>query len=527
MPAKSGASVPVTVSVTGIFVVSLCLLAVVVAAGSGLGIDAIAPLVGGLVGIGCLGSWLLIRLLSPLGRITEAVEARAGGTLAPPLPDARRGDQFGQLARAVDRLTEALAAARAAPPTAADPTETAADDRLIDVLDGMVDAAMRSNEAMIMLAHMRGEIDAANGRVQGMASAVEEMVTSIREISSTSEAVNADAQQAEASAGDGQRRSQDALTTMGSIAGSIQKAAEEVDGLAAASEEIGGIVKEIEDIADQTNLLALNATIEAARAGDAGKGFAVVASEVKTLAGQTSRATEDIRQRIETLRREMDIIVGSMRESVSVVEQGRGAVDGLGESLNAISGEVGHVSGKMAEISSILAQQTAASQDISEGTTTLAGISAKNNADIDRIMSAMDDLNEALSDQVGTFASLGDGAVIRIAKNDHIKFKKTVLDSVLGRATVSSLPDHHECRFGKWYDALDNADLRAHPAYAALVGPHKEVHALGKRAVDLAAGGRRDEAMALMGDLDRASREVLARIDALLEAYAQSRRMAG
>jgi methyl-accepting chemotaxis protein len=62
--------------------------------------------------------------------------------------------------------------------------------------------------------------------------------------------------------------------------------------------DIGKITGTINDISDQTNLLALNATIEAARAGDSGKGFAVVASEVKGLAGETARATEDIRHRI-------------------------------------------------------------------------------------------------------------------------------------------------------------------------------------------------------------------------------------
>ena len=67
-----------------------------------------------------------------------------------------------------------------------------------------------------------------------------------------------------------------------------------VRALAEAAQRIGDVVGLISSIAGQTNLLALNATIEAARAGDAGKGFAVVASEVKSLATQTSRATEEI-----------------------------------------------------------------------------------------------------------------------------------------------------------------------------------------------------------------------------------------
>ena len=71
-----------------------------------------------------------------------------------------------------------------------------------------------------------------------------------------------------------------------------------VSELSKAASRIGDVVELINTIAGQTNLLALNATIEAARAGDAGKGFAVVASEVKSLAGQTAKATDEISQQI-------------------------------------------------------------------------------------------------------------------------------------------------------------------------------------------------------------------------------------
>ncbi|WP_417816137.1 methyl-accepting chemotaxis protein [Thalassospira alkalitolerans] len=77
-----------------------------------------------------------------------------------------------------------------------------------------------------------------------------------------------------------------------------QSASDDVGGLSEAVDKIKEIVSLINDIAGQTNLLALNATIEAARAGDAGKGFAVVASEVKNLATQTGRATEEIAAQI-------------------------------------------------------------------------------------------------------------------------------------------------------------------------------------------------------------------------------------
>lgn len=75
----------------------------------------------------------------------------------------------------------------------------------------------------------------------------------------------------------------------------------QIEQLQAEIKRVGSVAEKIDLVASQTKLLALNATIEAARAGDAGRGFAVVAHEVKALSGQTTDATNEIRQVVTNL----------------------------------------------------------------------------------------------------------------------------------------------------------------------------------------------------------------------------------
>lgn len=94
-----------------------------------------------------------------------------------------------------------------------------------------------------------------------------------------------------------------------------------IQALGNSSNEIGAVIKVITSIAEQTNLLALNATIEAARAGEAGKGFAVVANEVKELANQTSKATEEIGQKIQDIQQNTKNSVDAIGEITSVINR--------------------------------------------------------------------------------------------------------------------------------------------------------------------------------------------------------------
>lgn len=108
-----------------------------------------------------------------------------------------------------------------------------------------------------------------------------------------------------------------------------------INSIGERSDEIGKIVKVIEEIADQTNLLALNAAIEAARAGDAGKGFAVVADEVRRLAERSVQATQEIGAVIESVQKDT-------RHAVSLMEH---VLAGIVESIGKTSALVGEAAG--------------------------------------------------------------------------------------------------------------------------------------------------------------------------------------
>jgi methyl-accepting chemotaxis protein len=461
----------------------------------------------------------------PLSVITTAMRKLADGDRSIEVTHTEDRDEMGDLARAlvtfranaieVDNLHEDQRRQQHVAELERRRTRMA-------MLTSIVEAVILSGESVIGMARVRTDINDTNNQTHAMAAAIEQLVSSIRVIAQSSETMRNDSRDVEQAASTGVAASREAVALIEQIVQAVNAAAQEVRTLAAESGRIGEIVQQIEGIAAQTNLLALNATIEAARAGEAGKGFAVVASEVKNLANQTGRATEDIRTRIDSLRGKMSGIVGAMEKGAGAVEQGRDAVTAVGRQLEGIAGGFGSLTARMADIAQILDQQMTAANEVAAGTNYIAQASGKNDRDIVLVFKGFDLASARLNSEIGGFADLGARAIVEIAKNDHVTFKKNVMGALTGisDATADRLSDHHNCRLGKWYDGVTDPAIRGNAAFIALAGPHERVHAAGREVLRQHEAGHIDGALAEAERLEAVSHEVLECLDRLAKDLA-------
>jgi methyl-accepting chemotaxis protein len=379
------------------------------------------------------------------------------------------------------------------------------------------------NDVAIGMASFSRNTKRARESGQAISAAATELVTSVEQIAANSDSAAHQADATNEAVAHGLSAMDDVSQCMSDIAATAKESANNLADLQQASEQIGEFLSVVESIASQTNLLALNATIEAARAGEAGRGFAVVASEVKTLASQTARATEDITQRIGALRAGMTTTQQAIASSSEAVTRGQKTIEGANERMHTISSQIGEVSERMKEISQILQQQKHSSQEIAESINGVADLAAENDRQLVEMSTTLQQSNDRFAqDAQKWFNDSSNRSMCEMAKIDHVLFKKRVIDTVIGRDDWSAgdVPDHHACRFGKWYASIDSEAVRRHPAYKAIQDPHQRVHLAARAALESHAAGNAQETAAHLHDLDKASRDVLTALAALSQMFA-------
>ncbi len=328
------------------------------------------------------------RVCKPIVDLTATMSRLASGDVSDDISGSDRDDEIGAMAAAVrvfkdnmikaDRLAvekDADNEVKMRRARVLDELTRAFETKVSELVGGLSSASSVMEETAQSMSstasatnRQAGVVAAASeqtsANVQMVASATEELTSSVAEIGRQV----AQSTEIAARAVESARRSGDTARS-----------------LAEGAQKIGDVVTLIQTIAAQTNLLALNATIEAARAGDAGRGFAVVASEVKSLAGQTAKATTEISGQIAAIQTASDETVTAIRNVVDVIAE----IDQIGVA-----------------IASAIEQQGTATKEISKNVQQAARGTQEVTSNISGVQRAADDTGSAANQVLGAAEQL-------------------------------------------------------------------------------------------------------------------------
>ena len=268
----------------------------------------------GLVTIGILASLglaiaiVVFAITRPINRLTHAMTTLAGGSTDITVPATDRGDEIGDMARAVQVFLHQALAVRGL---------------TTQIMENIRRVAMAASQASSAVSQVSDGSNIQLNALKQSSGALEQSTQAISEVARGT-----------------QQASERARNAAGLVDKEIKQMTSMVELVGAISEnssQISRIADAISRIASQTNMLSLNASIEAARAGEHGRGFAVVAEEVGKLAGGSRGLAQDIAEQVRQATEQAEKGVALAREVSSKMQEIAGGVAETDELIGAIA----------------------------------------------------------------------------------------------------------------------------------------------------------------------------------------------
>jgi len=361
--------------------------------------------IGGIsLAFGLLAAFLISRSITvPLNSLALAMRKLAEGKLETEVCGTDRVGAIGAMSKAVQVFKEnaiknkELEAEQEQNKSRAEEEKRALMNKLADEFDANVGSIVENVSAAST--ELQATAESMTGISENTSRLSATVSTASEEASSNVQTVAAAAEEMSHSISEINNQVAQASSAARKAVQEVDKTSTQMEELASTADSIGEVVKLISDIAEQTNLLALNATIESARAGEAGRGFAVVASEVKSLASQTSKATETIASQVEEIQRATKAAVQSMGD--------------IGKSIRSVDETSTAIASSMEEQGSATQEIARNVQDAASGTEevskNIAGVneaSQESGAAAGEVTTAAGELSqqaELLKGEVGSF----------------------------------------------------------------------------------------------------------------------------